>query len=188
KNYHGDGNMDGSTTAKEKGRVEYFGITLEKEEEGKYDASAHQNMAKIKCPNEDQRPTKGASTSGPIKEDNIQSISSVNRLSKHPPAHNMNSHTVKMNWRELFPSITDSEQDSSHAGPSEMNDVGILFLIDNMQHDVTRCNTVNQQTNQVNESLTIQLVRYREKVKNIGNTKEPQLMFPSREKDLDSQL
>nr|GEW71288.1 hypothetical protein [Tanacetum cinerariifolium] len=26
-----------------------------------------------------------------------------------PPAHNMNSHSVKMNWRELFPSITDSE-------------------------------------------------------------------------------
>nr|GEY56644.1 hypothetical protein [Tanacetum cinerariifolium] len=68
------------------------------------------------------------------------------------------------------------------------NDVGILFLIDNMQHDVTRCNTVNQETNQVNESLTIELERYREKVKNIRNTKEPQLMFPSREKDLDSQL
>nr|GFC19259.1 hypothetical protein [Tanacetum cinerariifolium] len=34
KNYHGDGNMDGSTAKKEKGRVEHFGITLEKEEEG----------------------------------------------------------------------------------------------------------------------------------------------------------
>nr|GEY73265.1 ARID DNA-binding domain-containing protein [Tanacetum cinerariifolium] len=76
KNYHGDGNMDGSTTAKEKGRVEHFEITLEKEEEGKHDASAHQNMAKIKYSNEDQRPTKGASTSGPIKEDDTQSISS----------------------------------------------------------------------------------------------------------------
>nr|GEX84253.1 reverse transcriptase domain-containing protein [Tanacetum cinerariifolium] len=32
--YHEDGNMDGSTAAKEKGRVEHFGITLEKEEEG----------------------------------------------------------------------------------------------------------------------------------------------------------
>nr|GEU55976.1 putative reverse transcriptase domain-containing protein [Tanacetum cinerariifolium] len=70
---------DGSTTAKEKGRVEHFGITLEKEEEGKHDASAHQNMAKIKYPNEDQRPTKGASTSGPIKEDDTQSISSDRR-------------------------------------------------------------------------------------------------------------
>nr|GFD62034.1 hypothetical protein [Tanacetum cinerariifolium] len=63
KNYHGDGNMDGSTAAKEKGRVEHFGIALEKEEEGKDDASAHQNMAKIKCPSKDQRPTDGASTS-----------------------------------------------------------------------------------------------------------------------------
>nr|GEW06186.1 hypothetical protein [Tanacetum cinerariifolium] len=35
KNYHRDGNMDGSTVAKEKRRVEHFGITLEKEEEGK---------------------------------------------------------------------------------------------------------------------------------------------------------
>nr|GFB14456.1 nucleotide-binding alpha-beta plait domain-containing protein [Tanacetum cinerariifolium] len=33
----------------------------------------------------------------------------LNRLSKHPPAQNMNSHTVKMNWRKLFLSITDSE-------------------------------------------------------------------------------
>nr|GEU52872.1 ARID DNA-binding domain-containing protein [Tanacetum cinerariifolium] len=76
KDYHGDGNIDGSTTAKEKGRVEHFGITLEKEEEGKYDASAHQNMARIKCSNEDKRPTKGASTSGPIKEEDTQSFSS----------------------------------------------------------------------------------------------------------------
>nr|GFB01012.1 hypothetical protein [Tanacetum cinerariifolium] len=35
--YHGDGNEEGSTAAKEKGRVEHFGITLEKEEEGKCD-------------------------------------------------------------------------------------------------------------------------------------------------------
>nr|GEU50595.1 zinc knuckle CX2CX4HX4C [Tanacetum cinerariifolium] len=32
--YYGDGNKDGSTAAKEKGRVEHFGISLEKEEEG----------------------------------------------------------------------------------------------------------------------------------------------------------
>nr|GFD59906.1 hypothetical protein [Tanacetum cinerariifolium] len=42
---------------------EHFGIALEKEEEGKHDASAHQNMAKIQCPSKDQRPTDGASTS-----------------------------------------------------------------------------------------------------------------------------
>nr|GFA16398.1 ARID DNA-binding domain-containing protein [Tanacetum cinerariifolium] len=32
--YRGDGNMDGSMAAKEKRRVEHFGITLKKEEEG----------------------------------------------------------------------------------------------------------------------------------------------------------
>nr|GEZ13843.1 hypothetical protein [Tanacetum cinerariifolium] len=90
--YHGYGNKDGSTAVKEKGRVDHFGITLEKEEEGKCDATAHQDkkdMARIKCylcqktghfngecPNEDQRPTNGASTFGPIKEEDTQSISS----------------------------------------------------------------------------------------------------------------
>nr|GEZ63128.1 ARID DNA-binding domain-containing protein [Tanacetum cinerariifolium] len=87
--YRGNGNMDGSMAAKEKGRVEHFGITLEEEEEGKYDATAHQDMARIKCylcqktghfngecPNEDQRPTNEASTSGPIKEEDTQIISS----------------------------------------------------------------------------------------------------------------
>ncbi|GKG32092.1 hypothetical protein Tco_0427042, partial [Tanacetum coccineum] len=34
--YHGDGNKDGSMAAKEKGRVEHFGITLKEEEEGKH--------------------------------------------------------------------------------------------------------------------------------------------------------
>ncbi|GKD92025.1 hypothetical protein Tco_1371862 [Tanacetum coccineum] len=34
--YRGDGNMDGSLAAKEKGRVEHFGITLKEEEEGKH--------------------------------------------------------------------------------------------------------------------------------------------------------
>ncbi|GJR54709.1 leucine-rich repeat protein [Tanacetum coccineum] len=34
--YHGDGNMGGSLAAKEKGRVEHFGITLKEEEEGKH--------------------------------------------------------------------------------------------------------------------------------------------------------
>nr|GFB93239.1 ARID DNA-binding domain-containing protein [Tanacetum cinerariifolium] len=76
KDYHGDGNIDGSTAAKEKGKVEHFGITLEKEEEGKYDATAHQDMARIKCPNKDQRPTNGASRLRLIKEEDTQSSSS----------------------------------------------------------------------------------------------------------------
>ncbi|GJS72918.1 ARID DNA-binding domain-containing protein [Tanacetum coccineum] len=83
--YHGDGNKDGSTAVKEKGRVEHFGITLEKEEEGKYDATAQQDeedVARIKCylcqrmghfdtecPNEDQRPTNGATTSRQQEEE-----------------------------------------------------------------------------------------------------------------------
>ncbi|GJU02862.1 ARID DNA-binding domain-containing protein [Tanacetum coccineum] len=90
--YHGDGNKDGSTAVKEKGRVEHFGITLEKEEEGKYDATAHQDeedVARIKCyicqrmghfdtecPNEDQRPTNGASTSRQQDEEDTHSSSS----------------------------------------------------------------------------------------------------------------
>ncbi|GJV31632.1 hypothetical protein Tco_1392032 [Tanacetum coccineum] len=42
--YHGDGNKDGSTAAKEKGRVEHFGITLRQDEEGiMCDATATQD-------------------------------------------------------------------------------------------------------------------------------------------------
>ncbi|GJX01155.1 hypothetical protein Tco_0185068 [Tanacetum coccineum] len=67
-------------------------------------------------------------------------------------------------------------------------DVVILSVIENMQHEVTRCNTVNQETKQVNESLTVELERYKEKVKLLETQKEPQLVFTSREKNLDSQL
>nr|GFC33995.1 hypothetical protein [Tanacetum cinerariifolium] len=90
--YHRDGNKDGSTAAKEKGRVKHFGITLEKEEEGKCDATAHQDeedMGRIKCnlcqktghfdfecPNEDQRPTNRASTSRQQGEKDTHSSSS----------------------------------------------------------------------------------------------------------------
>ncbi|GJW10497.1 ARID DNA-binding domain-containing protein [Tanacetum coccineum] len=90
--YHGDGNKDGSTAAKEKGGVKHFGITLEKEEEGKYDATAQQDeedMARIKCyicqrmghfdsecPNEKRRPTNGASTSRQQGEKDTHSSSS----------------------------------------------------------------------------------------------------------------
>ncbi|GJT66049.1 ARID DNA-binding domain-containing protein, partial [Tanacetum coccineum] len=90
--YHIDGNKDGSTAAKEKGRVEHFGITLKKEEEGKCVATAHQDeedMARIKCylcqktghfdsecPNEKRRPTNGASTSRQQGEKDTHSSSS----------------------------------------------------------------------------------------------------------------
>ncbi|GKA38587.1 ARID DNA-binding domain-containing protein [Tanacetum coccineum] len=89
--YHGDGNKDGSTAVKEKGIVKHFGITLE-EEEGKYDTTAQQDeedMARIKCyicqrmghfdtecPNEDQRPTNGASTPRQQGEEDTHSSSS----------------------------------------------------------------------------------------------------------------
>nr|GFC15890.1 ARID DNA-binding domain-containing protein [Tanacetum cinerariifolium] len=87
--YHGDGNKDGSTVAKEKEIVKHFGITLK--EEGNYDAATYQDeidMARIKCylcqrtghfdfecPNEDQRPTNGASTSRQQGEEDTHSSS-----------------------------------------------------------------------------------------------------------------
>ncbi|GJZ13788.1 ARID DNA-binding domain-containing protein [Tanacetum coccineum] len=90
--YHGDGNKDGSTAAKEKGGVKHFGITLEKEEEGKHNATAQQDeedTARIKCyicqkmghfdfecPNENERPTNGASTSRQQGEQDTHSSSS----------------------------------------------------------------------------------------------------------------
>ncbi|GKD13430.1 hypothetical protein Tco_1197837 [Tanacetum coccineum] len=62
------------------------------------------------------------------------------------------------------------------------NDVAILSLTDNMQHEVTRCNTVDLESKQVNETLTIKLERYKEKVKFLESEKENQLVFTSTEK------
>ncbi|GKA09314.1 hypothetical protein Tco_0688645 [Tanacetum coccineum] len=43
------------------------------------------------------------------------------------------------------------------------NDVAILSLIENIQHEVTHCNTVNLENKQENETLTIEHERYKEK-------------------------
>nr|GEX64536.1 hypothetical protein [Tanacetum cinerariifolium] len=68
------------------------------------------------------------------------------------------------------------------------NDVSILSLIENMQHEVTHCNTVNLETKQVNEHLTIELDICIKQVKILESEKENQLVFTSTEKDLDSQM
>nr|GEY40712.1 hypothetical protein [Tanacetum cinerariifolium] len=44
------------------------------------------------------------------------------------------------------------------------NDAVILLIIENIQHEVTRCNTINQESRQVNDSLTAELEQYKEKV------------------------
>nr|GEY23930.1 ARID DNA-binding domain-containing protein [Tanacetum cinerariifolium] len=81
------------------------------------------NKVSTLCYNKESQTNKDSSCSlsnsfKPLNDENLiseevatdsKASTSVNRLSKHPPAHNMNSHIVKMNWRELFPSITDSE-------------------------------------------------------------------------------
>ncbi|GJZ74316.1 hypothetical protein Tco_0638462 [Tanacetum coccineum] len=64
------------------------------------------------------------------------------------------------------------------------NDVAILSLIENMQHEVTRFNTVNLESKKLNESLTIELERYRENIKFLESEKESKLVFTSTEKDL----
>ncbi|GJV77190.1 hypothetical protein Tco_1508774 [Tanacetum coccineum] len=68
------------------------------------------------------------------------------------------------------------------------NDVAILLLIENMQHEVTRCNTVNLESKQINEQLTIELDKYTKQVKVLESEKKNQLVFTFTEKDLDSQM
>ncbi|GKC74657.1 hypothetical protein Tco_1120540 [Tanacetum coccineum] len=68
------------------------------------------------------------------------------------------------------------------------NDVAILLLIENMQHEVTRCNMVNLESKQINEQLTIELDRYTKQVKVLEFEKKNQLVFTFTEKDLDSQM
>ncbi|GJS77782.1 hypothetical protein Tco_0727663 [Tanacetum coccineum] len=67
-------------------------------------------------------------------------------------------------------------------------DAIILLVIENIQHEATRCNTVKRETKQVNESFTIEFERYKENVKKFETQKEPQLVFTSKEHDLDSQI
>ncbi|GJZ21414.1 hypothetical protein Tco_0558453 [Tanacetum coccineum] len=68
------------------------------------------------------------------------------------------------------------------------NDELFLSLIENMQHEVTRCNTVNQETKKVKESLTVELERYKEKFKPFETQNTSPLVFNSKEKDLELSL
>ncbi|GJS03073.1 hypothetical protein Tco_0319581 [Tanacetum coccineum] len=68
------------------------------------------------------------------------------------------------------------------------NDVAILSLIENMQHEVTRCNMANLEFKQVNDQLTIELDRCKKQIKVLESKKENQLVFTLKEKDLESQM
>nr|GEU90469.1 hypothetical protein [Tanacetum cinerariifolium] len=68
------------------------------------------------------------------------------------------------------------------------NNVAILLLTENTQHEVTHCNTVNLESKQINEQLTIELEKYTKQVKVLESKKKNQLVFTFTKKDLDSQM
>ncbi|GJX41536.1 retrovirus-related pol polyprotein from transposon TNT 1-94 [Tanacetum coccineum] len=61
-----------------------------------------------------------------------------------------------------------NDEDNYVPPPVQKNDV-ILSIINEIKSQVERCNTVNQETQSVNESLTSKLERYKERVKILEN-------------------
>ncbi|GJY44871.1 hypothetical protein Tco_0433084 [Tanacetum coccineum] len=68
----------------------------------------------------------------------------------------------------------------------DLQDAMIMFVIEDMSNQVAKCNAVNQENKTVNESLTVELERYKEKVKNFEERQKCELT--AREKHIDSQM
>ncbi|GJY90009.1 hypothetical protein Tco_0505205 [Tanacetum coccineum] len=64
----------------------------------------------------------------------------------------------------------------------------ILYVIEQMQSQVEQCNTVNLENRMVNESLTSELERYKEKVKDLEERQKSKHFFMKQEENLDSQM
>ncbi|GJT67787.1 hypothetical protein Tco_1019267 [Tanacetum coccineum] len=71
--------------------------------------------------------------------------------------NNVTSDTPNMN--------TNEDEAVQHVTSLDQKNVVIVSLIENMQHEVECCNTVNQETKKVNDSLNAELEKYKEKVK-----------------------
>ncbi|GJU33236.1 hypothetical protein Tco_1176825 [Tanacetum coccineum] len=70
----------------------------------------------------------------------------------------------------------------------EQDGAMILSLIEQIRTQVERCNTVNEETKSVNESLFSKLERYKEKVKVSEEKQNSKHFFTQREEHLDSQM
>ncbi|GJU01436.1 hypothetical protein Tco_1111774 [Tanacetum coccineum] len=64
----------------------------------------------------------------------------------------------------------------------------ILYVIEQMQSQVEQCNTINLENRRVNESLTSELERYKEKVKALEERQKSKHFFTKQEENLDSQI
>ncbi|GJS56289.1 hypothetical protein Tco_0629651 [Tanacetum coccineum] len=69
---------------------------------------------------------------------------------------------------------------------AEQQDAMIMSVIDEMSNQVAKCNAVNQENKIMNESLTIELERYKEMVKKFKQRQKFDLT--DREKHIDSQI
>ncbi|GJW30208.1 hypothetical protein Tco_0047083 [Tanacetum coccineum] len=78
--------------------------------------------------------------------------------------------------------------DAQSVPPPEQDNAMILSVIEQMQSQVKQRNTVNQETKSLNESLTSELERYKEKVKVLEERQKSEHFFTEREKHLDSQM
>ncbi|GKB10141.1 hypothetical protein Tco_0844064 [Tanacetum coccineum] len=83
---------------------------------------------------------------------------------------------LKENENEAFQSTTSPEQQDSM----------IMFVIEDMSNQVAKCNAVNQENKTVNESLTVEVERYKEHIKIFKERQNFELT--DRENYIDSQI
>ncbi|GKE01706.1 hypothetical protein Tco_1389689, partial [Tanacetum coccineum] len=83
--------------------------------------------------------------------------------------------------------LKETENEVVQATPSPQQDAMIMFVIKEMSYQVAKCNEVNKEENKiVNESLTTELKRYKEQIKNFEERKKFDLN--DKEKDINGQL
>ncbi|GJX27966.1 hypothetical protein Tco_0236045 [Tanacetum coccineum] len=83
--------------------------------------------------------------------------------------------------------LTENEKEVVQSTTSpEQQDAMIMFVIDEMSNQVAKCNAANQNNKIMNESLTVELERYKEMVKVFEQRQTFALKYL--EKHIDSQM
>ncbi|GKD88894.1 integrase, catalytic region, zinc finger, CCHC-type containing protein, partial [Tanacetum coccineum] len=99
---------------------------------------------------------------------NIQEMGYIENIVSHNESYDeLTSNSNVISYTDYMVTIG-NDADNYVPPPVQKNDM-ILSVIEQMKSQVEKCNTVNQETQSVNESLTSELERYKERVKTLEN-------------------
>nr|GEW82828.1 transposon Ty3-I Gag-Pol polyprotein [Tanacetum cinerariifolium] len=87
-----------------------------------------------------------------------------------------------------IPSMNTNTDDVVQNAPSRDQKDVLMNLIENTQRELKRCCMVKEETNNANESLTMELEQYKEKFKNFEKQNANVITIRNQEKDLATQL